>query len=177
MSKRVLTIKQELFSVYYVDTLNGTKAARLAGYKGADNQLAMIGSRNIRKDKIKDRIRELMKESLLPLEEVLKRLEDQATSSLGDFIKMVGGTPVLDEDAIRESGHLLRRLNFRTKRIINDKKGYESEEDGFSLELYSSQKALELLGKYYKLWVERVEHEGAIPVKAYGNVSPDDWDE
>ena len=172
-----LTIKQELFAVHYVDTLNATKAARLAGYKGSDNQLAVTGSENIRKPKVKERIRELMREKLLPKEEVLLRLEGQATGSLSDFIKFDGDKPTLDEVAIKAQGHLVRKLNFRTKRKINDDRGYEAEEDGFSLELYSAQKALELLGKYYALFVDRIEHEGSIPVKAYGNVSPDDWDD
>lgn len=52
-----LTVRQSLFSAGMFtpdsETLgNGVESARAAGYKGTDNYLAMVASRNIRKDNI-----------------------------------------------------------------------------------------------------------------------------
>ena len=53
---RPLTTKQKIFSEGILQGLSGVKAAMKAGYKGNENVLAMVASRNIRKDKIKAEI-------------------------------------------------------------------------------------------------------------------------
>ncbi len=44
-----LTPKQQLFVDYYLQTFNGTEAARRAGYKGNDKTLSVVGSENLAK--------------------------------------------------------------------------------------------------------------------------------
>ncbi len=69
-----LTAKQELFARHYVDTLNGTEAARLAGYSGDENGLAVVSSQNLRKSKIKTRIAILFRDMVISPEELLTRI-------------------------------------------------------------------------------------------------------
>ena len=55
-----LTPKQEKFCLEFVNCAgNATEAARRAGYKGNENQLAQIGFQNLRKLNIQERIKEL----------------------------------------------------------------------------------------------------------------------
>lgn len=55
-----ITEKQKRFADYYIETGNGTEAARKAGYKG--NDLRVIASQNLTKLNIKSYIDEKMKE-------------------------------------------------------------------------------------------------------------------
>lgn len=69
-----LTAKQELFARHYVDTLNGTEAARLAGYSGGDPTLAVTASRTLRNAKVKTRIAILFRDRVITPEELLTRV-------------------------------------------------------------------------------------------------------
>ena len=54
-----LTKKQEMFARWYVSSevnMNGTEAARRAGYKGSDNTLASVATENLRKPAIRKEI-------------------------------------------------------------------------------------------------------------------------
>lgn len=54
MAKKVnLTKLQRLWADYWIKTGNGTEAARLAGYKGNDNVLAVTAANNLKNEKIK----------------------------------------------------------------------------------------------------------------------------
>ena len=71
-----LTGKQEAFCLFYVGeaSFHGTKAARLAGYKGTDHSLGVIASQNLVKLSIRNRISNLMGELAMSAEEALGRL-------------------------------------------------------------------------------------------------------
>jgi hypothetical protein len=69
-----LTAKQELFARHYVDTLNGTEAARLAGYKGGENSWAVSSSRLLRTAKVKTYIAILFRDRVITPEELLTRV-------------------------------------------------------------------------------------------------------
>lgn len=59
MAKKVnLTKLQRLWADYWIKTGNGTEAARLAGYKGNDNVLAVTAANNLKNEKIKKYIAE-----------------------------------------------------------------------------------------------------------------------
>lgn len=157
-----LTGKQEAFCQFYVDKLNATEAARLAEYKGSYGTLRSIGSENLTKPNIKARIAELMKAKLGEQlgDEVLLRLRDQATASIAEFFALITEDQLgLDPQVVRSQGHLIKRIRVR-RRSGYDKQGEQWVESNISLELHDQQKALELLGKYYKLFVERHELEG-----------------
>ena len=174
------TPKQWSFAQHYADTLNGVQSARAAGYKGSYSVLGSTACENLKKPKIKTLVRSLLEKRLMPLEEILVRLEEQAKISIGEFVRVAedGSTITIVPETVEELGHLIRKINVRRKEIQNDEKGYVADETFISIELHSSQRALELLGKYYKLFTDRVEHEGEVVlVKGYKGWSPDDWDE
>ena len=171
------TPKQWSFAHHYAETLNGVVSARGAGYKGSYSVLGVTAHDNLKNPKIKKLIRDLLRDRLMPLEEVLVRIEEQATASMGDFIILdEEGNVKISRRVLENAGHLIRKINIRKKQVENIEKGYVADEETISVELYSAQKALELLGKYYKLFVERIELEGDIGIKGYQLVSPDDWD-
>ena len=132
-----LTGKQELFIAHYVTNgFNATEAARSAGYKGNENGLAVTGSQNLRKPKIREAIRALMSELVMPPEEVLARLALQAEGKI-------------------------------PTRVIVGPQGIS--------ETFDTRAALELIGKHFAIFTERIEIGGELEVKGYLNISPDDW--
>lgn len=75
MSNRRLTAKQLAFINAYMGEANGnaTEAARLAGYKGSDETLAVVGYENLRKPNIAEEITIRQREDPL----VMSRIERQ----------------------------------------------------------------------------------------------------
>jgi phage terminase small subunit len=71
-----LTPKQKAFADYYIETGNATEAARRAGYKGANNTLAVTGNENLRKPNvsayIKSRMAEIDAGRIATADEVMK---------------------------------------------------------------------------------------------------------
>ncbi len=81
MAKK-LTAKQELFAYFYADLLNGTKAAKKAGYKGTYSTLSAVASENLRKPNISELVTDLLKVRAMPQEEILARLTSMARGEL-----------------------------------------------------------------------------------------------
>ena len=77
-----LTGKQQLFVVHYLDTLNATKAARRAGYKGSYGTLKSVGSENLTKPDIIESIQEGMLDLAMHPEEILTRLTAMGRGNL-----------------------------------------------------------------------------------------------
>lgn len=89
MKDRPLTAKQRLFIDWYVSAevnMNGTEAARRAGYKGCDNQLAVAAYQNLRKPHIKReidaRIGKAAEGADVTVEKVLNDLESERTYAM-----------------------------------------------------------------------------------------------
>ncbi len=144
-----LTTKQRFFVEHYLATLNATEAARRAGYKGDDNVLAVIGSKNIRKPKIRAEIDSRLAEAAMSADEVLYRLTLQAQSDFGEFLKLnEDGSWAFDFEKIKAHGHLVKKVGY--------------SKDGVRVELHDAQSALALLGKYHKLFTDRIEHGGTV---------------
>ena len=72
-----LTTKQKAFVEAYLETFNGTQAARRAKYKGDDNTLAVVAYENLRKPKIREAIDDRLSEMAMSANEVLARLARQ----------------------------------------------------------------------------------------------------
>jgi phage terminase small subunit len=140
-----LTNKQKVFVEYYLQTWNATEAARLAGYKGNNVTLRAVGHENLTKPHIKSQIQKRISELVMKSDEVLNRLSQQASGTIADFIEPVGRTFLLNIEKLKELGHLV-------KKIRHTKYGVE-------IELYSSQRALELLGKHHQLFTEKIQIE------------------
>lgn len=138
-----LTDKQRLFVEHYLKCLNATQAAREAGYAAkTSNQLAVQGHKNLQNEKIRAEIEQRLKKSIMPAEEVLYRLGRQATLDVADFIDMVDGKPQFNFERARELGitNLIKKVRY------NEKSGM------IDVEFHDPQRALDLLGKYHKLF-------------------------
>ena len=138
-----LNARQKAFCEYYVVCGNATDAAIKAGYskKTADR----IASENLRKLELKKYIDELMQklesERIASAKEVLEMLTSSMRGEIKEEVVVVEGTGDGCSDA----------------RIIEKQIG-----------LKDRIKAAELLGKRYRLFTDKVEVEGVLPVMIVG---------
>lgn len=160
MSKkeRQLTGKQKAFINAYVICLNATEAAKRAGYAGNDHTLANVGHQNLRKRDIRAEIDRIFKASTMQASEVLTRLSAQARGDIADIVDPA--TNIIDWNKARDLGvtHLIHKTKQRTV-IQASSDGDESETHTLEVQLYSAQKALEILAKYHSLFTIKLEIE------------------
>lgn len=127
-----LTPKQKAFAEYYIETGNATEAARKAGYKGKN--LNRIASENLTKLDIKNYIDGKMKE-----------LEDQRIAKADEVLKYL--TRVIRGEETEQVVVTENIGDFMSEaRVINKE-----------LSAKDKIKAAELLGKRYRLFVDKVD--------------------
>ena len=141
-----MTKKQRVFIEEYLQCWNATEAALRAGY--SKRTARSIGSENLTKPDIADAIEKRISEMAMGANEVLIRLGDMARASLEDFVTVYGKGKnewYLDLPKIIAAGkaHLIKSL--------------VPTQYGLKVELHDKQKALELLGRNHKLFVDRTE--------------------
>lgn len=140
-----ITPKQLLFCEFYIQTSNGTLAARLAGYKGKDdNVFAAIASQNLRKLKIQAYLKERYADVAMDSNEVLARLAKMARASISDFVDEHG---IIDWEKVSKEGYTIKS--------VTHTKGKSSR-----VELEGKMRALELIGKAQAMFTEKIEVEG-----------------
>lgn len=139
-----MTRKQRVFIEEYLQCWNATEAAKRAGY--SERTSYSIGQRLLKNVEIKTEIQRRMDEKAMSADEVLTRLAEQARGIPNELLDPSTGQ--LDIKKLVESGlgHLIKR-------------DYKNAQ-GRVIELYDAQHALELLGKYHKLFTERQEITG-----------------
>jgi phage terminase small subunit len=122
-----LTTKQRLFVEAYLGSANsnGTEAARMAGYKGNDKTLSVVGAENLAKPCIAALIEKKVESFGMTAKDVLKELADIAGANWREFVDIQ-----YDKD-----GEQLKAV----------------------LKLNDKLKALELLGKHFKLFTDKTE--------------------
>lgn len=152
MADGQLTFRQRLFLEFYLGEAQGnaTEAARRAGYSEPDVQ----GPRLLGNVGIQAAVDARLDEAALKTNEILARLSEQATSDLSDFVTITKeGEPRLDLKKARDRGklHLVKKLT--------------PTKNGIAVELYDAQAALVHLGKYRKLFTERVEQNVSLNVR------------
>jgi phage terminase small subunit len=187
--EKKLTGKQKKFADFYLGeaNLNGTKAARLAGYEGNDNVLAVTAFRLLRNAKISAYIDERLKGCGMGANEVIATLTAHARGSITDILNEDNE---LDLDLARERGtdRLIKKIKIkRISKVVSEKNedGIASDEfetsilhEQIEFEIHDSQAALEKLGKYHKLFTDKteVEHHGQVAVvRVPAKVSPEEW--
>lgn len=143
------TDKQALFIQYYVETLNRTKAATLAGY--SPKTAYAIGAALLKKVEIKDAVDALLAEKVMSANEVLVRLAGHARGDMADFAHIETGNDM----AAHEYSHLIKKYT-KKRRYFKD----GEHEDTVKLELYDAQAALVHLGKFHKLFTDKTELTG-----------------
>lgn len=123
--KKKLTPKEAAFCRHYVDTRNGAKAARLAGY--SENTAAEIAYENLRKPHIAEEIAKLTTEALGDEDqnkrEVLLLLKQTMNSDISDMIEITTndkGQPTVslkdgaDTHLIQEIGNYYHGIKIKT---------------------------------------------------------------
>jgi phage terminase small subunit len=139
-----LTFKQRAFIEYYLTSWNAAEAARLAGY--SEKSARVIGPENLTKPAVRSEIDRRLQAMSMSADEVLVRLSQQASSTMADFIDVEWGIPKINLKKAAAAGklHLLKKVSY-------DKEGRLS-----GIELHDSQSALIQLGRYHKLFTDRV---------------------
>lgn len=159
-----LTPKQERFCQEYIIDLNGTQAAIRAGY--AERAAKEIASENLTKPNISDRIKELqggVSESLsFKANDILKEVGYIALSNIQDYLDE--GNIVKDITKLtREQSAAISSVKTT---ITYSGRGEEKEQHiATEIKLYDKVKSNELLGKYFKLWIDQVQHSGDIELE------------
>ena len=142
-----LTRKRQAFVREYPEDFNGAQAAIRAGY--SPKSAKQTASRLFTNVDIRAAIDEELDKISLRSTEILARLTDQATASVGDFftVNPDGDRIVFDPEVLKDRGHLIKSVKARTT-VTTAKNGDQHEYTYLELTLYDGQKALELLGKF-----------------------------
>ena len=154
-----LTSKQQLFLNEYLVDMNATQAAIRAGY--SERSARVISCKLLTNTDISAAIKQKIAEKAMKADEVLEKLTEIARGDMGNFMDTSSMSFQLDLNKAKELGltSLIRKVKQRTVTHV-EKGGEEEETNTIEIELLDQLKALELLGKYHKLFVERTEVTG-----------------
>ena len=142
-----LTIKQRAFADYYIELGNATEAYKRAGYKVSnDNVAAANAIRLLRNDKVKAHI-----------DERLKQIENDRIASAAEVLKYL--TSVLRGESQSEIV-VVEGVGDGCSEARRIKKEPEEKD---------RLKAAELLGKRHRLFTDKLDIDGAIPVVISGD--------
>ena len=157
-----LTLKQERFCQEYLVDGNGTQAAIRAGYSEASAREQ--ASENLRKPNIAARLEFLESERLAALkitqEAVLRQTARLAMSDMRDYYTEDGRIKRVEEldDAAAAA---ITGIKVTKRRTYEESDGEPPEyEEVVEFKLADKKGPLELLGKYHKLFTDKVEHGG-----------------
>lgn len=147
MTSGRISNKQKAFINEYLQCWNATKAAIKAGY--SEKTAYSSGSRLLKKVEVSEAIAIRVKDMVMSGDEALTLLSDQARGTLDDCMDVgEGGKLSLNFAKAKEAGklHLIKSIT--------------PTANGLKVELYSSQRALELIGKAHGLFTDaKIEHE------------------
>lgn len=134
-----LTAKQQKFCDLYIELGNATEAAIKAGY--SKKTAAEIGMENLRKPHLKAyvdaKMQEISSKKIMSAEEILKALTSIARGEIQEETVVVEGI----------GQHMSEARIFKKQVTPKDQ-----------------IKAMELIGKRYQMFTDKVSIEGAIPV-------------
>jgi hypothetical protein len=148
-----LTIRQAKFVEHFIKTQNATESVAYAyGYEDR-NVCASSGAKLLRLGKIKEAIQQRMGLHIASSDEVLRRLTIHARGDLTDVLEPDGSFN-LRKARKRGASQLLKKMK---KRTTYTKAGDTVVEHEY--EIHDPQAALEKLGRFHKLFTDRVETE------------------
>ena len=138
-----LTEKQKRFADYYIETGNCTEAAIKAGY--SKRTARVIGQENLLKPAIKkyidEKLTEMSNKRIASANEVMELLTSAARGELEEEVVVVEG----EGDGCSTARTIKKQIGAKDR-----------------------IKAAELLGKRYRLWTDKVEVKGMVPVMIVG---------
>ncbi len=144
-----LSKKQRIFIDEYLKCWNATRAAIKAGY--SEHSARTIGCENLTKPNISEEIQRRLDESAMSADEVIQAVGEIGRADISDFIEIdekTGRIKNIDFSKAKKAGklHLIKSIT--------------PTANGLKVELHDRMRALELMGKRYKLFTDRVEHTG-----------------
>lgn len=148
---KLSNLQRAFIDQYFLCGMNATEAILQAGYKAKSRAVAAsMGAENLRKPHIRAEIDNRLNENAMQANEVLFRLSEIARASHGDFWKISdSGFPRMDLKQAEKRGklHLLKKV-----KVTQSEHGANVE-----IELHDAQSALVQLGRYYKLFTDKIE--------------------
>lgn len=156
--------KRELAFIehYFTERFNGTKAAIAAGYSARSAHVT--ASRLLKKATVTAAITQHLADLKMTADEVLVNLTEQGRSDMADFVSVkthaygkgdkqrVDFEPFIDLKKAMDNGklHLVKKLKITVKTGNTNERTTE-------IELYDKQAANTLMGKYHRLFAEKIE--------------------
>jgi len=176
-AKLPLTAKREIFCHELPKDFNMTRAAIAAGY--SEKTAYSIGSELMKKPEIQVRIQEIVDKRLenadVTTQDIITELSRIGFSDIKEYLTVErGGEVVLKPFEDLQDGITRCIKTVEEKRVI--KQGSDGAEVILSQNLkYSTHdkiKALELLGKYKKIFTDKteVEHSGEMKITVVDNI-------
>lgn len=149
-----LNEKQKTFCREFLRDFNATKAAIRSGY--SEKTARSIGSENLSKPDVQQFIQALAMELNArtdnQIEAIVAELQLIAFGSMRDVADWgADGIDVKESTILREHAKLIAEIS----EVSNEKTGSKVK-----IKLHSKLHALEMLGKYHKIFTDKVEHTG-----------------
>lgn len=158
-----LNEKQKKFCEEYLVDFNACQAAIRAGY--VKNSARIHASRMLSNDNIQRYIQELadqkLKETGDPIKKIICELQMIAFGDMRDFMEW---------DDRRITWKSVEELGEKTRLISEVKETVTQHGGSRSLKLHDKMKAIEMLGRYYKIFTDKVEHSGEVGFKVVVNI-------
>lgn len=146
-----MTPKQERFCVEYVVDSDAAKAAIRAGY--SPKTAAQMGYKLVHNSLLQERIATLRKE--------------QEGRTLVDADYVITSIHEVAERCLQREPVMVGRGKDRTQLVDGD------GNDVWQFDAAGANRSLELLGKHFSLFVDRVEHSGTMDIRAVNKAIPD----
>lgn len=155
-----LTLRSNRFIDHWIKSGNGTESARVAGFPGDDNSLAVSAHRLLRNHKVAAEIRRRLGKHIASSDEVLETLTKHSRSDIADVLESDGS---FDLKAAKKRGvsALLRKLKVKT-RYEKDSAGNVTPIVEHEFELHDAQAATVHLGKVYRLFGDKNESDVSL---------------
>lgn len=162
MSTPKLTEQQKLFVLEFLKDFNATQACLRAGYcKSNPKNADKTGPNLLTKPQVQDEIRRLTKDRTerlsIEADDILRRLYNIADVDIADIFDDTGALKPIHEIPI----HTRKCISSID---IDELKDRDGNPYGFSKKIKFDSRigALRDLGRYLKLFVDRVEHSGTV---------------
>lgn len=167
-----LSIKHQRFVEEYLQNSNATEAYQ-AVYPGVNRTTAASnGWRLLRTARVAEAIQARLDQAAMPADEVLARITDQARADIDDFLDTDGAFDLTKARRGKRTALLKKLKTKTTTRIVGE---MEVQTVEVEFELHDAQAALGMLGKYYKLFADKLEIGGKDggPIQTEQTVKPD----
>lgn len=147
--------KQQLFLTEYLIDMNATQAAIRAGY--SEHSAYSCGQRMLKNVEIQAAIQQKLNDSAMKSDEILQKLTEIARADMGDFLDVSSMAFQLDLNKAKEQDKLKLIKKIKQFTVIKNGKDGDEENTRIEFELLDQLRALELLGKYRKLFIDRTD--------------------